>query len=170
MAGRDLIVNNGGVPTSLGRLIKKYQKESEIDQTLKEYIDELSLFTKQVPDEPVQGLVAKLKAADRTDELYDALKLKELIYENLKTNIGSQSFQKIYAYLMALAKERFHIYVRPVVEQGAERSAIDQTIFEHVLDPIRAELEGCGAAHDFTVQTIKGMVYFLAGNCHVRWN
>lgn len=170
MAGRDVIVNNSGMPTSLGKLIKKYQEETENDQTLKGFIEELSLFAKQVPDEPMQGLEDKLQAADRSDEIYDALQLKELVYESLKTNIGSQSFQKIYAYLMAQAKERFRTYVRPLIEQGAERSQIDQKIFEEVLSPILVELESCGAAHDFTIQTIKGMVYFLAGNCHVRWN
>ncbi len=170
IAGRDVIVNNAGVPTSLGRLIQQYQTESAQDQTLKEFIDELSLFAQPIPEEPIQGLEEKLKAAGRSDELYEALRLKEIIYERLKSNIGSQAFQQIYAYLMGLARERFRAYVRPMIDEGAGNAAIDTQIFARVVSPILGELEQCGETHDFTGQSVRGLIYFLAGNCYVRWN
>lgn len=169
-AERDINIYNAGMPTSLGRLIKKLKEETAEDKSLKIYIEELSLFAQPLPAEPIQGLESKLLAADRSDELYDALALKEMIYERLKANIASPTFQQIYAYLLGLTKDRFATYVRHLIQEGATRPAVDQAIFEQVVEPIREELESCGEAHNFTPQTLRGLIYFLAGNCHIRWH
>lgn len=172
IAGRDVIktVYNTPMPTALGQLIKKYKDESEEDHVLKEYIDDLILFAKPVPKDPLIGLENKLNAAGRDSEIYEALILKEIIYERLKANIGSPSFQQIYAYLLGDTKERFTTYVKPLINSGASNCEIDKAIFENVINPIRNDLEKCGEIHGFTLQSLKGLMYFLAGNCHIRWD
>lgn len=169
-AGRDVNVYGASVPTSLGRLIKQYKEESESDQTLNEFIQDLELFAQPIPGEPKQTLQEKLETAGRTREVNEALQLKELIYERLIQNVGSPTFQQIYAYLLALTKTYFKAYVKNLVNEGASSHEIDKAIVEKVIDPIRNELESCGESHDWNAATLHGLIYFLAGNCHVRWH
>lgn len=126
-AERDINIYNAGMPTSLGRLIKRLKDETAGDKSLRGYIEELSLFAQPLPAEPIQGLESKLAAADRSDELYEALALKEMIYERLKANIASPTFQQIYAYLLGLTKDRFATYVRHLIQEGATRSVPERS-------------------------------------------
>lgn len=170
VAGRDVNVYHSNTPTSLGRLIKKFREEAENHQNLSNFIGELKIFTRTVPNEQVQGLEAKLRAGNREDRMFDALELKEFVYERLKENIASPTFQHVYAYLMSIIKDRFLTYVRPAIEDGRPRHDIDRIIFEDVINPTLRELETCGEPHEFTSQQLNGMLYFLAGNCHIRWH
>jgi hypothetical protein len=81
----------------------------------------------------------------------------------------SRTFQTIYATLMGKVYEEFQIWVRPAVVKGASREVIDQLVYNHVIKPVVAELETCPEYNEAAMPTVRGMLYFLTGNCHLVW-
>ena len=174
IAARDVIdvtVLPPTVPeTVLGRLFKRMKEEAKEDQTLCEYIGELEVFTRTVADEEIVGLDSKLTAAGRTDQIDMALAMKEMVFSQLRQNVFSPTFQQIYATLLGKVFEEFETWVKPAILAGATRQDIDELVNGKVVRPIMSEVDQCGDYHGVATQTIRGMIYFLTGNCHIRWN
>lgn len=156
--------------TALGRLYKKLREDVQGDQELSEYIDQLRIFTRSVEDEDIVGLDGKLKAAGREDQLDMAMAMKEMIYGQLRQNMFSRTFQTIFATLMGKIYEEFHTWVGPAISKGAPREEIDRLVNVYVVKPIVAELEMCTAYEGVATTEVRGMIYFLTGNCHLRWH
>jgi hypothetical protein len=156
--------------TALSRLYKRLRDEVAGDHELTEYIDQLQIFTRSVEDEEVIGLDGKFIAANRSDQLDMAKAMKETIYGQLRKNMFSKTFQTIYATLMAKIYEEFQTWVRPAIARGADRAEIDQLVHIHVVKPIVAELEMCPDYEGAPITIVRGMMYFLTGNCHLMWH
>ena len=155
--------------SALSRLYKRLRSEIADDQELSEYIDQLQIFTRSVEDEVVVGLDGKFSAAGRQDELAMAKAMKEMTYGQLRRNMFSRTFQTIYATLMGKIYEEFQTWVRPAIARGADREEIDRLVNLHVVKPIAAELEMCPDYDGAPTTDVRGMIYFLTGNCHLRW-
>jgi hypothetical protein len=168
----DYVVNAAQPPveSALSRLYRKLTEEAAGDGELTEYIDQLSIFTRTVADEAVMGLDGKFAAAHREDDLDMAKAMKEAVYSQLRKNMFSQTFQVIYATLMAKIHEEFQTFVRPAIVKGADRAEIDRLVNLHVIKPIVAELETCATYDGAAIPTVRGMLYFLTGNCHLVWH
>src|ERR1700704_4867716 len=54
----------------------------------------------------------------------------------------------------------------PVIS-GKTRQEVDEIVNLMVIKPIMGEIESCGEYGGVTPQTVRGMVYFLTGNCHI---
>jgi hypothetical protein len=158
------------VETQLARLFRKLKLELKTDARLTEFIEPLQIFTRIVEQETIIGLEGKLQAANRTDQLQMAMRQKEAIYGLLRKNMFSETFQTIYAILMAKIFEEFEISVRPAVVAGASRDEIDQLVKANIVSPIVGELEQCGDFEGVAITTVRGMIYFLTGNCHLVWH
>ena len=174
IAGRDAIDVTILPPptpeTILGKLFRRLKDELKEDQTLCEYIGELEVFTRVVSNEQVIGLDSKLTAAGRADQIDMALAMKEMVFSQLRQNVFSPTFQQIYATLLGKVFEEFETWVKPAILAGAERQAVDELVNVKVIRPIMCEVEQCGDYHGVATQTIRGMIYFLTGNCHIRWH
>lgn len=171
IAGRDVNVYVPSAPESaLSRLFTRMKDEAKEDQTLCDYIRELEVFTRTVENEEVVGLDSKLKAAGRDDQIDMALAMKEMVFSQLKLNVFSPTFQQIYATLMGKVFEEFETWVKPAILKGQDRQAIDELVNTKVIRPIVAEVELCCDYQGVAPQTVRGMVYFLTGNCHIRWH
>lgn len=171
IAGRDVNVYAPNSPeTALSRLFARMKGEAKEDQTLCDYIRELEVFTRVVRHEDVVGLDGKLQAAGREDQIDMALAMKEMVFSALRLNVFSPTFQQIYATLMGKIFEEFETWVKPAILSGKDRQAIDELLNVKVIKPIMAEVELCGDYHGVAPQTIRGMVYFLTGNCHIKWH
>lgn len=156
--------------SQLARLYRELQEQAEGDEHLTDYIDQLQIFTREVEEEDIIGLDGKFTAAGREDQLGMAKAMKELIYRRLRQNLFSRTFQTIYATLMGSVYERFEASVRPAIQEGATRQQIDQLVHREVILPIVDQLEKCPDCKDAPAQTVRGMLYFLTGNCHVVWH
>jgi hypothetical protein len=160
-----------GAKTNIGLLLQKLNEEAAEDKILQQYIAGLEIFTRQVPNEVVVGIEEKMTAANRHDEITKALMLKEMIFSELKRNIFSPSFQTIYATLMGKLQELFEVYVKPEIDAGTANPLIDQLVYERVLAPVQNEIDSCGEPCNIVMpQHLRGMLYFLTGNCHIRWH
>ena len=160
------------VPTVESRLNRLYRRMAEEakDPALSEYIGQLKVFTRVVENEVVVGVDAKLELAGRSDEIEMATAMKEMIFAELRQNIFSKSFQIIYATLLGKLFELFNQHVRPLIQSGATKDAIDAVLTEKVIRPVVAELEQCPDCTDAPEVTVRGMIYFLTGNCHLKWH
>ena len=171
MAARDVNIYAPSQPVSpLSRLFARLKLEAAEDKVLCDYIKELEVFTRTVENEEVVGLDSKLKAAGRDDQIDMATAMKELIFSELKLNVFSPTFQQIYAVLMGKIFEEFETWVKPAILAGQDRQVIDALVNTKVIRPIMAEVEDCGDYNGAAAQTIRGMVYFLTGNCHIKWH
>lgn len=183
LAGRDVNIHNGPVYVTaypehatsprtsvFRRLFEKLEREAREDKVLTGYIRALEIYTRSVENEEVVGLEEKLKMAGRQRQTQLAKELKENVYSALKANIFSPTYQLIAATLIAKVHDRFETYVRPLIERSCDAETIDKAVSEHVVQPFAAELEDCPQFEDVAVDYVRGMVYFLTGNCHIRWD
>jgi hypothetical protein len=179
IAGKDVIDVHGDyvnytpapVPESkLGQLYQRLKAEARDDAQLSDYISQLEIFTRVVKDEEVVGLDGKLNAAERIDQLDMAMAMKERIYAQLRENMFSKTFQTIYAIIMSKIWEEFTTHVRPAISAGASKQEVDMLINKHVVKPIAAELDTCAEYDGVATTDVRGMLYFLTGNCHLLWH
>lgn len=179
LAGRDVLEIHGdyhhhdaavSTESRLGRLYRRLKHEAKDDVQLSDYIDQLAIYTRVVEDEMIIGLDGKLNAASRLDQLEMAMAMKERVYAHIRRNLFSQTFQTIYAILMAKIWEEFTSYVRPAIARGASRDEVDALINLRVIKPIAAELEECDEYDGVASTEVRGMLYFLTGNCHLLWH
>lgn len=171
IAGRDnIIVEAPARPeNALARLFRRLKEEAADDRTLTKYIRELAIFTRHVEKEKIIGLEEKLKDAGRDDQIDMAMAMKEIVFSQLRDNIFSLTFQQIYATLLGKVFEEFETWVKPVITAGKPRQEIDEIVNMRIIHPIMDEIESCGDYGGVTPQTLRGMIYFLTGNCHIRW-
>lgn len=169
----DLNVTKISAPTpesKLGQLYRRLKAEAGDDQQLSEFIGNLEIFTRVVEHEEVIGLDGKLSAADRIDQLDMAMAMKEHIYAQLRVNMFSETFQTIYAIIMAKIWEEFTTHVRPAIQGGATKTDVDILINKHVVRSIAEELDACTDYDGVATSDVRGMLYFLTGNCHLLWH
>jgi hypothetical protein len=152
------------------KLFEKLEKEAATDKTLSAYISQLEVYTRIVADEEVIGLEEKLRAAGRERQAPMAIALKEHVYADIKANIFSHAYQLIVATLMSKIHERFETDIRHLIESGADRKQIDKAVSELITNPIANELDDCPQFHDVSLDYVRGMTFFLTGNCHIRWD
>lgn len=182
MGGRDVTVyaNDGPVyvnpqlpsapPNSFRKLFAKLENEAAENKVLTSYIRQLEVYTRRVENEEVIGLEEKLRMAGRDHQLTIAVALKENVYADIKANIFSPTYQLIVATLMSKVHERFDTQVRPLIKAGVGIAHIDKVVSEQITVPISNELDECPQFDDVALDYVRGMVFFLTGNCHIRWD
>ncbi len=182
MGGRDVNVyaNDGHVfvtppppsapPNPFRKLFAKLESEAEEDRVLTSYIRQLEVYTRRVENEEVIGLEEKLRLGNRQHQLTIARALKENVYADIKANIFSPTYQLIVATLMSKVHERFDTNIRPLIKAGVDSAHIDKMVSEQITLPISNELDDCPQFGDVSLDYVRGMLFFLTGNCHIRWD
>lgn len=178
IGGRDVITVEGDLhykpeaprETKLGQLYRRLRADVEADPQLVSYIGQLEIFTRVVVLEDVVGLDGKLGAAKRHSQIEMATVMKERIFANLRENLFSKTFQTIYAMVMVKIWEAFITHVRPAIEAGASAAEVDRLINVEVITPVAAELDACEDYDGVSITDVRGMLYFLTGNCHLLWH
>jgi hypothetical protein len=152
------------------KLFTRLENEAAADQVLTSYIRQLEVYTRRVENEEVIGLEEKLRLAGRERQLAIAVALKENVYADIKANIFSPTYQLIVATLMSKVHERFDTQIRPLIEGGRDSALIDKVVSEEITVPISNELDDCPQFKDVALDYVRGMVFLLTGNCHIRWD
>jgi len=114
------------------------------------------------------GQETKLSAAERHDQIEFAKRLKESFFKKLTRHQTSPTAQEIYAYLLGDMLVKFNNCVWPLILDEADRSKIDKTLQDEVIAPTTQALEE--NVLELYPQDVAGMVYFLTGNCHIKWS
>jgi hypothetical protein len=167
LAGRDVNIMQGvSRPTHMGRLIQEFHEQRRNDQVLERTIESLDVFLRRTEGDP-KGLEQKLSDAARTDELRSAETLKELFHKKLTLHQLTPAAQEIFAIALAKVQLRFQAEVSPLLHRRESKAEVDRAVLKQVVEPTYEELEH--NPMDLGPHEIKGMVYYLTGNCHLTW-
>lgn len=118
-------------------------------------------------DGDVRGLEAKLRDSDRMDIFHFAIREKEIAVKLLMRYQSSRSAQRIFTILLDELHTIYMLTVTPVIERGGDRAEVDAKINDalHAIKLMLGE-----NFLEFTVKDLLGLLFFLAGNCHIRWD
>lgn len=153
---------------NMKELYKRFEEERRQNQLFNEILEDLDIFQRQKSNEIVIGLEAKLKAAKKPDELIEmAMELKERYAKKLEKNKLFESAQRINIYLLSYAYTQFMFNVYPSIKKGSDDDKINLLMNQYVIQPMLSMLEG--DTYGFTPHDIYGILYFLTGNCFIKW-
>ena len=172
--GRDKIENNYNFNSGLSLgcddlalLYEKFKSESQNSQPSSSFTEKLQHYLNVGTNRDVRGLEKKLEDADRLDQLDIAQELKEKAFKSIMRRQSSSAAQGIFTFILDELHTNFMLTVTPVIQQGGSRLAVDQAILQAV-EQTRVILGE--NIFEITKKDILGFIYFLAGNCHVRWD
>lgn len=168
-AGRD--INKLYLPKKgpLREIAEKITVMYESDETFQGFIDELLHFTEQHEKErkEFKGLEVKLTEAGYREDLNEALILKEKFSKKIFQNQFSEQVQNLYVKILAHINTVFKMKVLPLIRAGKEEVVIKDEIFISIINPIHEQL--APTSINITMDEVRGMLYFLTGNCHIEW-
>lgn len=132
------------------------------------FIDDLQMFQNRRGSSQLDGVEAKLQAAERDDQMESAQVTKELFAKLLAKMQHYPSAQKLFALFLARINDVFEHHIVPHAS-SFDRQEIDKIIEERIVQPTLKDM-GLGFGH-FTINHahIRGMIYWLADRCYIRW-
>lgn len=171
ITGRD--DNSFNISTSYERsvylqdLYEKFQKEKESNPELREFCEELDYFN-SIIDEDIIGLDEKLRISGRENLIHYAKELKEKFHKKLmKYSQYSLIAQDVNVYLLTKVRRGFMMEVYTLICNNAPEERINMLIAERIINPVKVDL-GINLFR-YTEEDIMGMIFFLTGNCHIKW-
>lgn len=148
-------------------LIEKFKQEQANDSRLSAFIDDLDYYYNKKKDDVI-GLDEKLTAANRADFIEFAIEAKDKYHRKLYKYQFSEAAQKINLHLLGLVITYFENEIHPLLKKGEDEQVINSMINERLVKPLIDELDE--NLLGFSAHDINGMLYFLTGNCHIKWN
>ncbi|MDO6490111.1 MULTISPECIES: ABC-three component system protein [unclassified Cellulophaga] len=175
LAGRDYtdksisVVNNyQSRSTYLEDLYNRYEKEKVSNPEFKELCEELD-YLNSVIDNDVIGLEKKLENGGREKLLDYALDVKDRFHRKLmKTSQYSAIAQDINVFLLTKVRSSFMREIYTLICQNESEERINFLITERIIKPVQEDL-GINLFR-YNEDDIMGMIFFLTGNCHIKWN
>lgn len=171
LVGRDKIESNHYyLPhenRDLIRLYEQFRIEQSEPTSCSSFSAKLQHYFTEATDSDVRGLDLKLKDSGREDMIFFAQGLKEDATKQIMQHQTSPSAQRIYTIILDELHTKFMLTIRPQIQADASRMVIDHAI-ENILHRVR-DMLGENAL-ELTVKDLLGFLYFLGGNCHIRWD
>lgn len=152
--------------TYMTTLLSKFKEECSSNVQLSTFIEDFDYYQRPYNDDVI-GLEQKLIDGGREDFIGYALKTKERFHKKLIKYQFFESAQKINVHLLALVESYFENEIRPKINKGQSSDEIKTLIQELIVNPLLNELEE--NLLGFSAADINGMLYFLTGNCHIKW-
>ncbi|URK19516.1 hypothetical protein M9H61_08425 [Thalassospira sp. GO-4] len=150
-------------------LLECLSKEISADEkeAIKEFASDLYLYVHQRDEEDPDTLDTKLESANRQEELSHANRTLERFTMLLEKYQHFPSGQKLLAFFLSHIHDVFTFQIKG---KNLSDSEIDDVIRTQIVEKIIADM-GNGSVH-FTINAnhVRGMVYFLADRCYVRWD
>lgn len=166
-------INNGVINYDPQKTVSSFKEklmniknESLNDSSFKDYIDALNHYIMPAKYSP-RDLRTKLTNAGRNFEVEEAIELKASFTKKLVKNNFSESAQDCYVHILTELKTKYDEKVRPLLLKKAPLEEIETMVAEVVTfmyDELRETV------FEQNKQEIKGMLYFLTGNCHIEWS
>lgn len=154
-------------PNALSRLYEILRDSQQASTHKSNITDQLQHFTKSASFDD-RGLEKKLTEGGRTDMIVEALFWKQRAAMLISRWQTSPVTHDIMTHILASIYTEFVQHIKPAIQAGRARTEVDALISEKVLTPINAMLGENDL--DITRSDVLGLLYFLGGNCHVRWD
>ncbi len=178
-AGGDIIVGfksetslNVTIPAPDPEKIQKIIAHSkQLAANSPQYLDmleQLSSYEKPRPGRKVLGLKGKLKAGSREDLYEDAEFYKDKFAQRLARYQFSNQAVAVHLYFLTQINERFSSKILPLIKDGYSAASIDSAVSDLIIQPFVSEV--ITADPTVNADIIRGMLYFLTGNCHIKWS
>lgn len=149
-------------------LYEKFNQEKENNQDLKDFCEELD-YLNSIIDVEVIGLEQKLIDGDREYMLLYAKEVKERFHKKLmRTSQYSSIAQDINVFLLTKVRRGFMTEIYGLICKKGSEEKINLLITERIINPVKADL-GVNLFR-YNEDDIMGMIFFLTGNCHIKWN
>lgn len=119
-------------------------------------------------DRDVVGLEIKLNSAGRSDLLEDAKYEKHRFSQKIAKIQFSLQLRQVYHHILAMLVQRFRNGVLPLINSGAASTEVDAAVMNIVIS-----VYSCTTGTprlNLTETDIQAMIYFLTGNCHLKWS
>lgn len=169
-SGRDTNIHNYAPPTvpQLHRLYQAYEEEAENSSDFDGYIDALLRYVSSVDEGVPLSLEDKLRLGGREAEVPRALRQKEEFQKKLMRLRLSKTAQKVLAFLLSRVDTQFRYSIRPHIDLGMPQVEVDHRVLTEIIENVR-EMLGLNPL-EIDDEEICGMIYYLTGNCHIRWD
>jgi len=154
-----------------GKIQKIIAHSKQLAADSPQYLDmleQLSSYKKPRPGRPILGLMGKLKAGNREDLYDDAEFYKDKFAQRLARHQFSNQAVAIHLYFLTQINERFSSKILPLIKDGFSTTSIDSAISDLIIQPFVSEV--ITADPTMNADIIRGMLYFLTGNCHIKWS
>lgn len=153
--------------SSLETAIEQIKKAGREDNQLIDIIEDLADYITVNPERKIIGLEEKLKRAGRSELFERAKELKNKFARRVARNQMSKTEQDVYIQILAAINTTWHQVIRPQIIAGATSQMIDQLIFDKLIQPVHQAIVRFDRT--ITTEAVCGMLYFLTGKCHLRW-
>lgn len=160
-------ITSGGSTDELSLLYAKLKADGVGDPSGNAFCEKLQHYMAARTDGDVRGLEEKLKASDRLDQLPLAKELKEFAAKSIVKRQGSQTAQRIFTIVLDELHTNFTLVVTPAIQTEATRREVDLCI-NQALQTTKGMLGE--NVLELTVKDLFGLLFFLGGNCHIRWD
>ena len=153
--------------SGLRQTIEILQDKIKSEPAAGRFIKELSDYMGPRIEREVIGLEKKLFDGNREDQIGEAEFLKLKFSKKLVKDELSESVQTVYANILAYINTIFAMKISPLIKNDTARIQIDEQIFEKIIRPIYQDVSIANIG--ITTDHIRGMLYYLTGNCYIRW-
>ena len=167
--------NNGDIyshkPTDWENLFNRLKEQMSSEIRYHEIIEDLVEYRTKL--DGTKGLEEKLRDGNIPARMIlKALRQKDKYAKKADKFSCYEAAQQIDLQLFSMIKDKFEVFVYPMLLKGASVNDIMITIETEIVDKAREILFSEGGNADslnYTTDTIYGMLYYLTGMCHLNW-
>jgi hypothetical protein len=152
---------------ALKELINRTNKLLVEDEEYRDFIHELNSLLEQRSGREIIGTERKLLNGNRQDLLEDSWFYESKFARKLAKGELSRTSQAIFLHCLSTINEEFVTNIRPLILQDIDKLIVNQVIERNIIDNLYGQV--CSADSSITKQVIRGMLYFLTGKCHIKW-
>lgn len=164
------INNYNHPPTAMRMLIEAYKQERITNTAFNDTVEQLDLYLNPSDKElgDVIGLERKLQIGHFDDFIASAREAKDIFVRNFERHRLSKAAQEIFLYVLADIWTIFHHKIYSLICKDEAHDVIMQKIYDEIVEPVSRKLED--NVLKIYPNCISGMIYFLTGNCHIKWS
>jgi hypothetical protein len=156
--------------SKMKELIEAYKQEQKTNSSFNEFIEDLDYYLNPVKSEEqnVIGLEKKLKDGQLEAYVEQAMRMKDLFWRKVERYRFSKVAQQIFLYVLADVLTLFNYKIYPFIRNDTAHEIIMNKINDEIINVLLQKLGE--NILDIYADSISGMIYFLTGNCHIKWN
>ncbi|WP_157781749.1 ABC-three component system protein [Rubrivivax gelatinosus] len=132
------------------------------------FIEDLQHFLDRPASEVNRTLADKLIASSREDLIPFAEAQKERAMKKIMRFQTSETAQQIFSCVLSDLRNRFLLHVSPLLAANASRAEVDAAMHDKVVAPVAQSMEPSPLSLD--PGAVMAMLFYLAGNCHIKWD
>jgi len=173
-AGRDIFKTTNFYSVETTHLAVWFKKlDEQIAEDMRDarhhFVDTLKFFVDRRDDADVVGLDAKIKKSGFNISYLSAIEKKEAFAKLLLKYQEFSCAQELFGYFLSHIYEVFDEKICPFVETMTYQDVQD-IVDREIIDKIFLEI-GSGSTQMLLSKThVRGMIYWLADKCFVRWH